>query len=81
MKAADGDTHLSPCQCSHVQDYISGQILAGVHHSISQHQAALGIRVVDLHGPSKERQSHMLGSDNFIYHIHIHSFIYTYINI
>lgn len=42
--------------CGHIQDDVSREVLAGIHHTIRQHQPALGISVVDLHGPSSERQ-------------------------
>lgn len=45
-------SHLRSCQCGHVQNNISRQVLAGIHHSISQNQPALCISVVDLHRPS-----------------------------
>lgn len=45
-------THLSACQSCHVQNNVSWQIFAGVHHSISQNQPAFSISVVYLHSPS-----------------------------
>lgn len=45
-------THLSACQSCHVQNDVSWQIFAGVHHSISQNQPAFSVSVVYLHSPS-----------------------------
>lgn len=44
-------SYLCTRQRGHIENDISGQIFAGIHHSIGQHQPSLGISVVNLHSP------------------------------
>jgi len=54
--------YLCSSQCGHVENNVGLQILVGVANAIGEHQATLGIRVIDLHCAARVKGVNVIGA-------------------